>query len=126
LRCTTAEERDRNARDTLLNSLIVTPVSSQGSDEAAPVTNDDSPLFDLVDTSGLAYTYVAVEDPAISALIPEEYGDITSAVWTNDDGESLGYILTAAPNIDEVQGHVDDAGHDRQERRRFERTARSR
>lgn len=99
----TAEERDRNARDTLLNSLIVTPVSSQGSDEAAPVTNDASPLFDLVDTSGLAYTYVAVEDPAISALIPQEYSDITSAVWTNEDGESLGYILTAAPNIEKFK-----------------------
>ena len=96
-----AEERDFGARDTILNSLIVTPPGSQTSDESAPVTNDDSPLFDLVDTSELAYTYVAIEDPAISALIPEEYSDITSAVWTNDDGEPLGYILTAAPNIDE-------------------------
>lgn len=96
-----AEDKDLNARDTILNTLIVTPPGSQGSDEAAPVTNNDSPLFDLVDTSGLAYTYVAIEDPAISALIPAEYSDISSAVWQNDQGEPLGYILTASPNIDE-------------------------
>ncbi|HRA67728.1 MAG TPA: trypsin-like peptidase domain-containing protein, partial [Caldilinea sp.] len=96
-----AEARDFNAWDTLLNSLVVTPVGSQQQEPPTPVTNDDSPLFDLVDTSDLAYTYVAIEDPAISALIPAEYSDITSAVWTNSDGEPLGFILTAAPDIDE-------------------------
>lgn len=96
-----AEDKDLNARDTILNTLVVTPPNSQGSGEPAPVTNTDSLLFDLVDTSDLAYTYVAIEDPAISALIPAEYSDITSAVWTNDAGEPLGYILTASPNIDE-------------------------
>lgn len=95
-----AEDKDLNARDTILNTLTVTPPNTQTSDEPAPVTNNDSPLFDLVDTSNLAYTYVAIEDPAISALIPAEYSDISSAVWTNDAGEPLGYILTAAPNID--------------------------
>ena len=95
-----AEDKDLNARDTILNTLTVTPPNAQTSDEPAPVTNSDSPLFDLVDTSNLAYTYVAIEDPAISALIPAEYSDISSAVWTNDKGEPLGYILTAAPNID--------------------------
>jgi serine protease Do len=96
-----AEARDFNAWDTLLNSLVITPVGSQQEEPPAPVTNDASPLFDLVDTSDLAYTYVAVEDPAISALIPAEYSDITSAVWTNSDGEPLGFILNAAPDIDE-------------------------
>lgn len=96
-----AEDKDLNARDTILNTLTVTPPNSQqGGNQSAPVINKNSPLFDLVDTSDLAYTYVAIEDSAISALIPAEYSDIKSAVWTNDKGDPLGYILTAAPNID--------------------------
>ncbi|MFO7631021.1 MAG: trypsin-like peptidase domain-containing protein, partial [Caldilinea sp.] len=99
-----AEAPDLNAWDTLLNSLVVTPLA--GPEGATPaVTNvavsSDSALFDLVDTSDLLYSYVAVEDPAISALIPADFGDITSVEWTNSDGEPLGFILTAAPDIAE-------------------------
>lgn len=98
-----AEARDRNAWDTLLNTLVVTPPGTQQEESTPPVNTDDSPLFDLVDTSDLAYSYVAVEDPAISALLPADYRDMTAAVWSNDAGEPLGYILTAAPDIDEFR-----------------------
>lgn len=100
-------ERDFSAWDTLLNSLIVTPPLSESDNAQVTTSNvavsDDSPLFDLVDTSGLAYTYVAVEDPAISALIPADYREITSVQWTNSKGEPLGFILTAAPNIEKFK-----------------------
>ncbi|MCO5208317.1 MAG: trypsin-like peptidase domain-containing protein [Caldilinea sp.] len=96
------EQRDFNAWDTILDSLVVTPPN--GAEPAPePTTTTDSPLFDLVDTSELAYSYVALEDAAISALIPEEYGDIEYSEWTTSDGEALGYIVTAAPNIDDFR-----------------------
>ncbi len=96
------EQRDFNAWDTLLDSLIVTPPSG---DEPAPepTTTDSSPLFDLVDTSDLIYSYTALENVAISALIPEEYSEIESTEWQNSDGEPLGFIVTAAPNIDDFR-----------------------
>ena len=63
------------------------------------LTDTASPFFDLVDTSDLAYDYVVVEDPAISALLPASYSDRSSVEWTNSNGEPLGFILTAAPDI---------------------------
>ena len=100
-----SEQRDFNAWDTLLDSLVVTPAGTGNTDEPAPepTTTTDSPLFDLVDTSGLIYSYVALEDAAISALIPEEYGDIEYTEWQTSDGEPLGFIVTAAPNIDDFR-----------------------
>lgn len=100
------EQRDFNAWDTILDSLVVTPAGTgDGGDEPAPepTTTTDSPLFDLVDTSDLIYSYVALEDNAISALIPEEYGDIEYSDWTSSSGEPLGFIVTAAPNIDDFR-----------------------
>ncbi len=100
------EQRDFNAWDTILDSLVVTPAGTgNNADTPAPepTTTTDSPLFDLVDTSGLIYSYVALEDAAISALIPEEYGDIEYTEWQTSDGEPLGFIVTAAPNIDDFR-----------------------
>jgi len=97
------EERDFNAWDTLLNSLLVTPLAAASDDaQAVPtvVVSDDSPLFALVDTSDLIYTYVAVEHAAISALLPADYGEITAEEWKNSRGEPLGFALTAAPDIE--------------------------
>ena len=96
------EQRDFNAWDTLLDSLVVTPLRS---DEPAPepTTTSNSPLFDLVDMSDLIYSYVALENAAISTLIPEEYSDIEYTEWKTSDGEPLGFIVTAAPNIDDFR-----------------------
>lgn len=98
-----AEERDFNAWDTMLNSLVVAPPTSTA--DATQTTSNvvvstDSSLFDLVDTSDLIYSYVAVEDAAISALIPADYSEITSTEWKNSSGEPLGFILTASPSIE--------------------------
>ena len=96
------QARDFNAWDTLLNSLVVTPPGTEQSstlESTRVVTDTASPFFELVDTGGLVYDYVVVEDPAISALLPASYSDRTSVEWTNSDGEPLGFILTAAPNI---------------------------
>jgi serine protease Do len=108
-----AEERDRNAWDTILNSLVVaSPAAQSGAAQSAATvtTSADSPLFDLVDTRDLVYSYVAIEDPAISALFPAEYGDITTAEWMNSAGEPLGFILTAAPDIDEFNASWNTPG----------------
>ncbi|MCS6826152.1 MAG: trypsin-like peptidase domain-containing protein, partial [Caldilinea sp.] len=98
------EERDFNAWDALLNSLTVAPPAVVEANEAQKAPNvkisQDSPLFDLVDVSDLSYSYVAVESPAISALLPAEYSDIVTAEWIGSQGELLGYTLTASPNIE--------------------------
>ncbi len=97
------EQRDFDAWDVLLNSLsVATPAQADANTQTTSnvAVTDDSPLFDLVDTSALAYTYVAVEDAAISALIPAEYSEIASAEWTNSAGEPLGFVLRASPNIE--------------------------
>ena len=98
------EERDFNAWDALLNSLTVTPPVATATDEAQKAIDvaisKEGPLFDLVDVSDLAYSYVAVESPAISALLPAEYSDIAAAEWLSSQGELLGYTLTASPNIE--------------------------
>lgn len=98
------EERDFNAWDALLNSLVVTPpgaTRTAETEETLEVTvRKESPLFDLVDVSDLSYSYVAVESPAIHALLPEAYSDMLATEWLNSDGELLGYKLTASPNIE--------------------------
>lgn len=98
------EERDFNAWDALLNSLVVTPpgtAEANTTQEALEVAiGKEGPLFDLVDVSDLSYSYVAVESPAISALLPEAYNDIIATEWLNSNGEPLGYMLTASPDIE--------------------------
>ncbi|MBW7882020.1 MAG: trypsin-like peptidase domain-containing protein [Caldilineaceae bacterium] len=97
-----SNDADFDAWDRILNSLVVND-GPQQAEKPAPQTASESPLFELVDTEGLEYGYVALEDPALTALIPAEYGDIDSAVWTNKDGEPLGYTITAAPDIEKFK-----------------------
>lgn len=90
-----ASDGDNNALDHIINSFRV------GAPDKPATTTTDSVLFDRVDTSGLTYKYTEVSDPAIVALIPQEYSDTKGAVWQNKDGETLGNTFTAAPNIDD-------------------------
>ena len=88
-------QADLDAMDHILSTFLV-----GGAPTVSPtLTSTDSDLFDLVDTQGLQYEYVAVSDPAVIALIPQDYADIESAAWKNSDGEVLGNTLTAAPDI---------------------------
>ena len=91
------DEQDLDALDHILETLTVGGDSSGA--ESTTTTTTDGALLDSVDTSDYEYSYVELSDPAIVALVPEEYGDVESAVWENSDGEPLGFTLTAAPNI---------------------------
>lgn len=88
-----ASEGDEAALDRILASLLI---GGPANTTASPID-----LFEVVDTGDLEYAYVAVQDPAIVALVPEAYDDTESAVWENSDGEPLGFTYTAAPAIDE-------------------------
>jgi|GEM_PF-304849 len=91
-----ASDADRAAMDRIVNSFRVGSAPAD-----TTTTTTDSPLFERVDTSGLTYAYVAVSDPAIVALIPQEYSETKATLWQNKDGETLGSTFTAAPNIDD-------------------------
>ncbi len=88
------DDKDFSAMEHFLNTFYVS------TENAEVRTTTDSELLELVDTEGLAYDYVAIEDPAIVVLIPDGYGDIASAVWESNSGEALGYTLRAAPSIE--------------------------
>jgi serine protease Do len=97
-----ATAADIEATDRILDSLTVfdeEPVADSGS--ATTALAADGPLLDEIDTSELSYTYVQLTDPALVALVPEEYGDIDSAVWLDSDGATLGRQITLAPSIDD-------------------------
>lgn len=89
-------EEDLDAMEHIIATLLVG--GGQG-DEPVTNTTTDSPLLDSIDTSDLTYTYVELRDPAIVAVVPQEYEEVEAAVWENSDGDPLGYMLTAAPNI---------------------------
>ena len=52
-----------------------------------------------------SYTYVQLTDPAVVALVPEDYGEVESVVWNDSDGEPLGRQVTVAPSIDDFNNY---------------------
>jgi serine protease Do len=90
------EDEEMDLIQQVLNTVLV---GGNTSNEPTVTTTTDSPLLDSIDTSDLIYTYVELRDPAIVAVVPEEYEEVEAAVWESSDGEPLGYTLTAAPNI---------------------------
>ena len=57
-----------------------------------------SDIQDIVDTSGLTYTYQFVSDPAMSALLPEDWTDAKSEDWVID-GKVVGKKFSAAADL---------------------------
>jgi len=94
-RCTPRLRPIWNAMDHVLSTFLVGGATT----ESPTLTSTTAICSTLVDTRGLQYEYVAVSDPAVVALIPQDYADIESAAWKNSDGEVLGHTLTAAPDI---------------------------
>ncbi len=93
-----ASEDDQDAMAHIIDTLLV---GGGTQDEPTTTTTTSGTLLDSIDTSDLIYSYVELRDPAIWAVIPKEYKEVESAVWEGDDGDPLGYTLTAAPDIQE-------------------------
>ena len=94
-----ASEEDQDAMAHIIDTLLVGSGTQSG--EPTTTTTTSGSLLDSIDTSDLTYSYVELRDPAIWAVIPEEYKEVKSAVWEGSDGDPLGYTLTAAPDIQE-------------------------
>ncbi len=93
-------EADLDALDQILKSFLVTlPNSSTPADD--PTTT--------IDTSDLLYTYQLLEEPALSGLFPEEYGEVLSGEW-EVDGVVYGTTLSVAPSIDDYNNNWDAPG----------------
>src|SRR5690606_16995037 len=90
-------EADLDALDQILKSFLVTlPDSSTPADD--PTTT--------IDTSDLLYTYQLLEEPALSGLFPEEYGEVLSGEWVVDC-VVYGITLSVAPSIDDYNNNWD-------------------
>ena len=100
------DEADLDALDHILETLTVGGSSdsdgSGGGEETAattPYTATEGSLLDSVKTAKLKYGYVELHDPAIVAVVPEDYAEFDAAAWESSEGDPLGFMLTAAPNI---------------------------
>lgn len=85
-------DADLAVLDRIVGSFVVN-VADETADAGA------AGLLDAVDTTGLVYTYGVVSRPALTALMPKEYGEIQAADWVVDD-EVVGTKLTVAPSVD--------------------------
>jgi len=92
---------DFDAVDHILDSFVIdtgnlsTPASSTGNNGDGGGEN----IFDLVDVSGLTYDYVLVNQPALTAIIPADWSDVSSNDWIDDEEVQLGYTLSASSDI---------------------------
>ena len=99
------DETDLDALDHILATLTVgggSGNSSSGSEETGattPYTATEGSLLDGVKTAKLKYNYVELHDPAILAVVPKDYAEFDATAWESKDGEPIGFMLTAAPNI---------------------------
>lgn len=93
-------EADLEALDQILGSFLVTL------EEPSAPTDDPTTT---VDTSDLLYTYQLLEEPALSGLFPEEYGEVLSGEW-EVDGEVYGSTLAVAPSIDDYNNSWSSPG----------------
>lgn len=101
-----ASEADVEALDHILDSFVVNLESSPSGNQGE--LNED--IFDLVDVSGLTYDYVLVSQPALSGILPEEWADLASDDWVNDDDEILGKTLSVSPDIQQFNDTWSMAG----------------
>lgn len=102
------DDADMDALDHILETLTVggSSANSSGGDETAattPYTTTEGSLLDSVKTAKLKYNYVELHDPAILAVVPEDYAELDAAVWESSEGDPLGFTLTAAPNIQDFK-----------------------
>jgi serine protease Do len=88
----TVTDADLDALDRIIDSFYVDVESGEES--------NNEELTTLIDTSDYVYNYVVINEPALTALIPEDFADIEIGDWESD-GEVFGTMLTAAPSVDE-------------------------
>ena len=91
------------ALDHIIDSFVVRDQNTESSTtDTSGDQNKGSDINDIVDTSGLTYTYQFVSEAAISALLPEDWSDTASGDWVVD-GKVFGKTFTAAPDMKKFQ-----------------------
>ncbi len=90
-----ASDADLEALDHILDSFEVKLPSAPNGNQTT--LNED--IFDLVELSDLSYDYVLVNEAALSAILPENWADIASDDWVDEDDEVLGKTLNVAPDL---------------------------
>jgi len=90
-----ASEADVEALDHILDSFVVN-LESASTDNQGELNEN---IFDLVDVSGLTHDYVLVNEPALSAIVPEGWADVANDDWVDENEEVLGKTLSVSPDI---------------------------
>ena len=98
-------EADLMALDHILDTFYI---GKGGTPEVAADVGAD--IFDLVDVSGLEYEYTFVNEPYFSAILPADWTEVNSRDWLDDDGDFLGRITEASPDIQAYRDSWDMAG----------------
>ena len=99
-------QADLDAADVILNSFSVDGVGGAASGQDVPATSVNAPdgsasLFDLIDTTDMAYDFVAIVEPALGALLPAAWDDAQLDDWVLDEDEGpIGYEFYVAPDVD--------------------------
>ena len=95
-----SSDEDISALDRILDSFVINVPTNNRNAEIEGERNAQETLLDLVDTSGLIYDYVELNDPGFNALIPSTWEDIQFSNWLIDD-EIYGLGLSASSNVDD-------------------------
>lgn len=101
-----AGDADFDALDRILDTFVVdrnnipSTASTAGSTASGTASSAGENIFDLVDVTGLIYEYTLLNDQALTAIIPSDWGDVSSDLWVDEDDDQLGYRVSAASDID--------------------------
>jgi serine protease Do len=96
-------DADLDALDHILSTFAVkTP-------EPPTIQRELPDPTDYVDTSTLTNTYVLVQDPAITLLLPDDWNDTASEQWIVND-KPIGRKFIAAPDVEKYANSWDAPG----------------
>ncbi len=101
-------ENDLKALDHVIDSFHVRDGHASDA-SAADGQAKGSDINDIVDTSGLTYTYQFINDAALSLLLPKDWTDTKSEDWVID-GDVVGKKFSAAADLKKFQDSWTEPG----------------
>lgn len=96
IEATTLTDADVDALNHVIDSFSYQGVAAANTGNTDNLGSD---IFEIVDTSGLAYDYTFIRHPALSALVPSQWDEIKEGDWESD-GEVIGSTLDVAADLE--------------------------
>ena len=96
----TTNAADQPIVDQILSSFVVTATTTANTEpQSGALTTPTAGVSAPPSRPGLAYTFASRRDPAVVALLAQEFDDVASEPWLADTGQPLGHMLAAAPDL---------------------------